>query len=62
MAELKSCPFCGSTNVRIECSMVNDVPLVHCKDCAAVIIFPANKRDTLKKSAELWNRRAEDGK
>lgn len=61
MIELRPCPFCDSTNVRIERSMVNDVPLIHCKDCTAVVSFPANKRDTLKKSAELWNRRVSDG-
>lgn len=60
-ARLRPCPFCGSDNVKFDWSMWSNVPLIVCKDCSAVVSFGANKRDSQKKSAELWNRRVNDG-
>ena len=57
MAELKPCPFCGGERVRFDRAFMSTVPLIYCPDCTAVISFGANKRDTLKKSAELYNTR-----
>lgn len=56
--ELKSCPFCGG-EAGFKYNRWNDVPLIHCGNCGALVSFTSNKRDTKKLSAELWNRRTD---
>ena len=63
MAELKPCPFCGST-ARIVCFEMTDendddytTYSAECSKCG--ICTPFTNRDNAE---ELWNRRADDGK
>ena len=56
MAELKPCPFCGSTELDIDINNANNY-FVYCLNCGA------SGRDERKfeKAKEVWNRRYEDG-
>ena len=69
MAELKPCPFCGGSNLRIVGG--DSITIIHCRNCKAEMRrmasdgdeFFSEETDTTKKAAiEAWNRRAEDGK
>lgn len=57
MYELQPCPFCGGKNIYLDKAFINSVPLIYCPDCTAVVSFGKNKRDSFKKSAELYNTR-----
>jgi len=55
--ELKPCPFCGSTDLKIsaqEADLYGDVLFVHCKDCDAC--GPAHEDAEDAKAA--WNKRS----
>ena len=69
MAELKPCPFCGGTDIRMITSVFDtDIFCAEChgsmtrasffyKSCLAEA-----KESHEKEAIEAWNRRAEDGK
>ena len=54
MIELKPCPFCGSTDVRV----IGDwfKKWVQCQDCCA----HSGLKDDKEEAAKAWNRRASD--
>jgi Lar family restriction alleviation protein len=56
MADLKPCPFCGSTELDID---INDADnyFVYCLNCGA----SGRDERKLEKAKEVWNRRYEDG-
>ena len=62
---LKSCPFCGSTNVELRKGIVMN-GAVHCNDCTADVAFDAVRLvrdgdyDWQSAVTQGWNRRAED--
>ena len=68
MTELKSCPFCGSENVK-DLHKVWDTKhaaFIQCHDCNARTDFCTGPRQesysTLAaKAAEVWNRRIDNG-
>lgn len=54
--ELKSCPFCGGTNIDCaDAGYKTDVWFVQCDDCGAT--FP--HFDSEQEAKEAWNKRAE---
>lgn len=58
MAELKPCPFCGCTDIRVmkEGESITERHRAICFRCSAQIY-----RGTPKSAIEAWNRRASDG-
>ena len=56
MIELKPCPFCGSTDVRV----IGDwfKKWVQCQDCCA----HSGLKDDKEEAAKAWSRRASDEK
>ena len=75
MAELKPCPFCGSTNVKVGDTKKDAVTggivfpqriaFVECMECfAAAGFFKVRKvgvKGAREKAVEYWNRRADNG-
>lgn len=59
MTELKPCPFCGSTNLRVAQNYLERYSIL-CLDCT-MIVFGRDDTDRGKKDelVEAWNRRAE---
>ena len=59
MAELKPCPFCGCTDIRVarDTDAIIERHRAICFKCSAQMY-----RGTAEKAIEAWNRRAEDGK
>lgn len=66
--ELKPCPFCGCSNIRIAGGV--SIAFLHCRNCKAEMCRMINEDfefgDEPLKTAEdyaieAWNRRAEDG-
>jgi Lar family restriction alleviation protein len=59
MAELKQCPFCGCTDIRIarDTEAIIERYRAICFECSAQM-----HRGTPQEVTEAWNRRAEDGK
>ncbi len=53
--ELKPCPFCGSTRVRVMYSEINKAHIVFCTNCKASSNVAARKEDAIY----LWNKRPE---
>lgn len=75
MAELKPCPFCGSTNVRVGDTKTDAITagvvfpgrlmIVECMECFATAGFFRVKKCGVKgareKAIAFWNRRADNG-
>ena len=68
MPELKPCPFCGCTDIRLVGG--DSITILHCRKCKAEMCrtasdgdeFFAEETDKTKKAAiEAWNRRTGDG-
>lgn len=53
--ELKPCPFCGSTRVRVMYSEINKAHVVYCTNCKASTNVAVREEDAIY----LWNKRAE---
>ncbi len=71
MAELKPCPFCGGTNVKLGAFSISPDCYVICNDCGASIEKSVawgnmntkeHDQKCLSVLTEAWNRRAEDGR
>lgn len=57
MAELKPCPFCGSTNISCaDAGHKTDIWFVQCENCGAT--FPHFDSET--EAAEAWNGRVDN--
>ena len=59
MEELKPCPFCGSTDIYIVCSITQyrDYYTIE-TDCECPFTFGGTEYDTEQKLIEAWNRRS----
>lgn len=53
--ELKPCPFCGSTRVRVMYSDINKAHVVYCTNCKTSTNIAVREEDAIY----LWNKRAE---
>lgn len=72
MAELKPCPFCGGTDIKMYAYSIAPECSVECQQCGARIdaSVPWRRIDTealhdhkcWKKLAKKWNRRAQNDK
>lgn len=52
---LKPCPFCGSSNVKLE---VHYIAMIHCRKCHAIMSFGG--KESAQKTIEAYNSRQED--
>lgn len=64
MAELKPCPFCGSTDIEFRKGIMFN-GAIHCNECTADVVFQAvalvadeTGRSWQEVSAGAWNRRS----
>ncbi len=55
METIKKCPFCGSSNIRID-DVVWGMYWAVCLECGA----KSGDKASRKKAIEAWNRRADD--
>ena len=58
--ELKPCPFCGASQVRVELADGWVIPVIHCEGCGAGVSFCSTRHE--EEAAAAWNRRADNAR